>query len=157
MSPVLRGIYRRFVRVASAYHKECVAASAQRVRRALRSPLALPLRPLPARRRAGALLLATVRAEFRAAAPSGPPLSGADLAAAEATAARTFEVRPARAARALFPAQSPADTLASIARQFVRRAVFHGGTERALLRQLVHHADDWARRPLIGMHVMSCC
>lgn len=44
MSPVLRGIYRRFVRVASAYHKECVAASAQRVRRALRSPLALPLR-----------------------------------------------------------------------------------------------------------------
>ena len=94
------------------------------------------------------MLLAAVRAEFRAAAPAGPPLSGAALAAAEATAGRTFEARPSRSALAHATRADTSRTLGR--RQFVRRAVFHGGTERTLLRNFVHHADDWARRPTIA-------
>jgi len=100
---------------------------------------------LPARRRVSGLLLSSVRAEFRAAAPAGAaPLRGDALAVAEATAARTFEARPPREPGCCCVARA---CLCAATRraQFLRRALHHGGAERALLQHLVSHADDAVR------------
>jgi len=93
----------------------------------------------------GGLLLDVVRAEFRGGAAGGSaPLSGAALGAAEAKAARTFEARPRSLAR------FEADALRRChVTQFLRRAAFHGGAERALLHQLVHRNDDTVRRRVL--------
>jgi hypothetical protein len=105
-----------------------------------------------------------VRADFRAAA-GAPRRTGAALDEAEARAVATYEVRcphvelrscfARRLLRTAAHAYARACACAWLLRapllQFLRRAQHQGGTERALLSQLIHRRDDTARAPSLSL------